>query len=99
MAFQTSHDNKSYVYVLGNKKDTEKNGASVKFFRDETSLLQSFLRFWIDLKPTIISGWNIDQFDTPYLYNRITKFLVRSLLMLYHLFSKLDIIRTKRSIE
>ena len=73
IAFQTSHDDKSYVYILGDKKDTVKDGASVRFFRDEKSLLQSFLRFWIDVKPTIISGWNIDQFDTPYLYNRIKK--------------------------
>jgi len=73
IAFQTSHDGKSYVYILGNRKDEQKSGALVRFFKNEADLLQEFLRFWLDVKPTIISGWNIDQFDTPYLYNRITK--------------------------
>ena len=73
IAFQTSHDGKSYVYILGDRKDEEKSGALVRFFKTETDLLQEFLRFWLDAKPTIISGWNIDQFDTPYLYNRIKK--------------------------
>jgi DNA polymerase elongation subunit (family B) len=58
---------------LGDRKDEQKSGALVKFFKNEADLLQEFLRFWLDVKPTIISGWNIDQFDTPYLYNRITK--------------------------
>ena len=63
------------VYILGDRKDEQKSGALVRFFKSEMDLLQEFLRFWIDLKPTIISGWNIDQFDTPYLYNRIKNLL------------------------
>jgi DNA polymerase elongation subunit (family B) len=33
--------------------------------------LSGFLDIWIELDPTIISGWNSAFFDMPYLYNRI----------------------------
>ena len=40
IAFQTSHDDKSYVYILGDRKDTIKDGTSIKFFKNEMDLLQ-----------------------------------------------------------
>ena len=33
------------------------------------------LDLWIKLDPTIISGWNSEFFDIPYLYYRISKVL------------------------
>ena len=38
---------------------------------DEKDLLQKFLRFWEDHHPDIITGWNTEFFDIPYLCNRI----------------------------
>ena len=29
----------------------------------------------MEIKPTIITGWNIDTFDIPYLYNRAVQVL------------------------
>jgi len=43
----------------------------VKTYSEETSLLKSFLKYYLALRPSIITGWNIDGFDIPYLYNRI----------------------------
>lgn len=40
-------------------------------FDTEEDLLQAFLKYYTDQKPTIITGWNIDIFDIPYLYRRI----------------------------
>lgn len=42
---------------------------------DEHNLLRLFLQFWEQNIPDIITGWNIEGFDIPYLINRITKIL------------------------
>ena len=39
----------------------------------EKDLLLQFLNKWEELDPTIISGWNSEFFDIPYLYNRMVK--------------------------
>lgn len=49
----------------------------VKYFkcRDESVLLKTFLTVWERLKIDVMSGWNIEGFDVPYLINRITRVL------------------------
>lgn len=46
--------------------------------RDEVDLLKRFLIQWNDLAIDVISGWNVDFFDIPYLVNRIDKVLGNS---------------------
>jgi DNA polymerase elongation subunit (family B) len=41
----------------------------------EQELLSKFLNQWQASAPTIVTGWNIDFFDVPYLYNRIKRVL------------------------
>ena len=43
--------------------------------RDEHDLIRRFLDFWTRFHPDVVSGWNIEFFDIPYLVNRITKVL------------------------
>ena len=45
--------------------------------KDEAEMLQKFLMVWNDddWSPDVLTGWNIDGFDVPYLYNRISKVL------------------------
>ena len=40
---------------------------------DEYSLLSSFIEWWDDVKPEVITGWNVNLFDITYLCNRIKK--------------------------
>jgi DNA polymerase elongation subunit (family B) len=40
---------------------------------DEEQLLMLFIKVWTDVAPTIIVGWNSDNFDIPYLINRLYK--------------------------
>lgn len=47
------------------------DNATVEVVADERELIIRFLQLWVDINPTIITGWNIDSFDIPYLYNRI----------------------------
>jgi DNA polymerase elongation subunit (family B) len=44
-------------------------------FKDEESLLKSFINIWSKDYPDIISGWNSEGFDIPYLVNRIRNVL------------------------
>ena len=38
--------------------------------KDEKALLESFFEFWAKNTPDIITGWNVELFDIPYLINR-----------------------------
>jgi DNA polymerase elongation subunit (family B) len=40
---------------------------------DEWTLCKKFLEYWQENCPDVISGWNIDGFDIPYIYNRFNK--------------------------
>jgi DNA polymerase elongation subunit (family B) len=42
-------------------------------YDDEAKMLQEFLAAWEALDIDIITGWNINFFDIPYLVNRITR--------------------------
>lgn len=59
--------------------DYTPNDFSVKYHKckDEKELLATFLLVWRSKKydPDIITGWNIERFDIPYLWNRISKIL------------------------
>jgi DNA polymerase elongation subunit (family B) len=43
--------------------------------KDEVDLLSQFLEYVAEDHPHIITGWNVEFFDIPYLCNRITKML------------------------
>jgi DNA polymerase elongation subunit (family B) len=42
---------------------------------DEKELLASFMMEWVRVYPDVITGWNVEGFDIPYLVNRITRVL------------------------
>ena len=60
---------------VGWKATTEEEKQQVKIvtrsFDDEDNLLIAFLDKWQECAFTIVTGWNVDYFDMPYLYNRI----------------------------
>ena len=43
--------------------------------RDEADLLSTFLRFWQQEQPDVVTGWNTQIFDLPYLMVRIKRIL------------------------
>jgi DNA polymerase elongation subunit (family B) len=59
--------------VKNKAKNFNKDGREVTLhiFDNERNLLQSFLNYYEEVNPTILTGWNIDFFDIPYLYNRL----------------------------
>lgn len=59
--------------VKNKAKNFNKDGreVNVHIFDNERNLLQAFLNYYEEINPTILTGWNIDFFDIPYLYNRL----------------------------
>lgn len=70
-----------YVWILdkeGVVESTTKNNVQIISCNDEYTLLSKFMSTYYEVQPTIITGWNIDFFDIPYLYNRLVKVLGES---------------------
>jgi DNA polymerase elongation subunit (family B) len=42
---------------------------------NENELLAKFMNFWTQHYPDVVTGWNTEFFDIPYLINRVTKVL------------------------
>jgi DNA polymerase elongation subunit (family B) len=71
----TIHDiNKDHYYVFIHKDGYKQHLDNITLIKssDERVTLNKFVRFLKAKTPDIITGWNIDGFDIPYLVNRIT---------------------------
>lgn len=42
-------------------------------FNDESNLLEEFIIKWKTIEPSIVTGWNVDGFDVPYLLRRLVR--------------------------
>ena len=78
IALHDSATNQYWVLVMDKEglmveKTTDK--AIVIPFQDERDMLMKYLELYESINPTIVTGWNIDFFDTPMLYNRIKRLL------------------------
>jgi DNA polymerase elongation subunit (family B) len=40
-------------------------------YKCEDTLLHEFLTKWEEIQPTIVTGWNTNNFDIPYIFNRV----------------------------
>ena len=51
--------------------------SDLKYFhcKSEKDLLNSFLNFWINYPPEVVTGWNIQLYDIPYICGRLCKVL------------------------
>jgi len=55
--------------------DTKEYEWHIKSFRHEEDLLKAFLNRWEECNFSIITGWNSNGFDLPYIYARIREIL------------------------
>lgn len=74
IALHDSTTNKYYALIhdvdnVIQYKETQK--AVIIPVKTEEELLLTYLDIYESINPTIVTGWNIDVFDTPYLYNRM----------------------------
>lgn len=75
-AISLRKNDKIVVFGKGEFTAADKNIHYVKC-ESEVVLLQKFLKAWNSeyFLPDVVTGWNIEFFDVPYLVNRITKVL------------------------
>lgn len=55
--------------------DIEVENNSYYYCKDEYTLLKNFVKLWKKIDPDVVTGWNIDYFDLPYIANRIDRIL------------------------
>lgn len=64
--------NRNYVFGCGDFETDDVNTYYIKC-KDEYELVQKFLECWENLDLDIVTGWNIEFFDIPYIVNRIRR--------------------------
>ena len=78
IGFNDARTDEYFCYVLdtdnklnldGDRTTIDGNEIVVSF-SDEYDLLNAFFKRYMEIKPTILTGWNVEFFDVPYLYNR-----------------------------
>jgi DNA polymerase elongation subunit (family B) len=72
IALYDPHTSTYYAFVL-DKEGIYENTETTTFCRSEIDLLHKFMNMYESIAPTIITGWNSDYFDIPYLYNRMVQ--------------------------
>jgi DNA polymerase elongation subunit (family B) len=78
IAYYDSSTESYKVLVLGTQESHSAivvDKSSITFCQDEKTLLKRFLVAMQEVKPNILTGWNILGFDIPYLVNRIKRVL------------------------
>ena len=78
IAWHDSCSNNYVVLILDKENkitDYSNDEVSVYSYDNERALLSHFLDFYQEISPTILTGWNIDGFDVPYLYRRLARVL------------------------
>ena len=73
---KNNHENKYYVFGLYDYDETLSEQPTEYFLCEtEYNLLHSFLGWWSSNYPDVVTGWNTQMFDIPYLVNRINRVL------------------------
>ena len=76
-AITLSKNGKFYTFGCGDYVQHHEDVTYIKC-KDELDLLEKFLTAWEYLNPDVMTGWNIEFFDIPYLVNRIRRLMGES---------------------
>jgi DNA polymerase elongation subunit (family B) len=60
--------------------DNKKKNVSYRRFSTERDLLYDFIHWWMDNTPEVVTGWNIELYDIPYLTRRLDRVLGEKLM-------------------
>ena len=78
IAYHDSSTNEFTVLILDKERKVESSsveGKTIISCSDEKTLLLKFIDAIHSIQPHIMTGWNVDKFDIPYLFNRIKRIL------------------------
>ena len=71
VAFRLTGDKSIVIATPGSGKYEPGPGIDFVECKDEVALLYKFIDIWVAFDPDIVTGWNIELFDIPYVCNRI----------------------------
>jgi len=75
----TLQDNKTKnIVTFGRRPIGDAGDVDYRLYENETQMLREFLIYWQDNCPDVVTGWNINFFDIPYLIRRIQNLLGES---------------------
>jgi DNA polymerase elongation subunit (family B) len=75
----TLQDNKTKdIITFGRKPIGNAGDVDYRCYEDEATLLREFIYYWSANCPDVVTGWNINFFDIPYLIRRIYNVLGES---------------------
>lgn len=63
-----------YAFGCG-KFTTDREDVKYIKCKSEVELLEKFLAFWQSLAPDVVTGWNVQFYDIPYIVNRVSRIL------------------------
>ena len=78
IALYDSITQKYFTYVFDPEDRVQtytKDDEVVEVYPTEYEMLNKFFQKYLEIRPTIVSGWNSEFFDIPYLYNRAVRVL------------------------
>ena len=74
ISLKDSHTNR--IIVFGARPfDNSDDGVDYMHFKTEEGMLNAFLEYWVKNYPDVITGWNVQLFDIPYIVNRFNRIL------------------------
>ena len=76
LAISMQDYNTKQIHTWGRKPytATQKN-VTYHYFEDEVAMIESFLYYWGSDFPDVITGWNCNLFDVPYICGRISRIM------------------------
>jgi DNA polymerase elongation subunit (family B) len=60
--------------------NNKQQNVSYRSFSDEYGLLKDFIHWWMDNTPEVVTGWNSELYDIPYLVRRMDRVLGEKLM-------------------
>ena len=67
-----------YAYGMGKYTPT-RSDVEYKMYDNEYDLIIDFLDDWRTINPDVVTGWNVEGFDIPYIINRFTNVVGRNI--------------------
>jgi len=67
--------NTKEVFVWGTREFTPPEGIKFFVFWTEQEMLNHFIKWWTDNTPDVLTGWNVNLYDVPYICRRVNRVL------------------------
>ena len=71
----TIKDYASGNFITWGTREYNSNGTNYRYFDTEQKMLDDFIHWWVQYTPDIITGWNCNLYDIPYLCRRLDRIL------------------------